>query len=564
MAGDVPNLEERRLSRAALARWAVPAKSFVNQVILFQVLAAAGWVCVAWGIGQGAAGVAAGKPSNLFFVTALAGAALRTVFLRLGDHFSARAGIAMSAAARREIFSALAKSGAALLAGAGSGERTAQIIDRTAKLHRYAAHWLPGQRVAIAAPVVILVAAAAQSWLVAALLALSVAVLPLFIWLTASRTSEAARAQQASLESLAGVFQSVSAHAGLIRAFRSIGREATALRLASEELRARTMGILRIAFLTSAVLDFFASISIAVVAVYVGFKLLGVFPFPTGETVTLAEGLMALILAPEYFAPIRRLSGLHHDRADGVAAASGLASWLNASAGAPAIRRLPKLSGAPRIVFSDVALSYGAGEAAVSGVSFAADAGEIVALSGASGSGKSTCLLALIGRAQLRAGRIEVDGHALRSGDSLADGVAFIRQSPWLIEGSLAENIALANPGASLAQVETAAAAGGVAAFIEKTDEGLDRRLERFGAGLSGGQKQRITIARAVVREAPLWLLDEPTAHLDAESEAAFLGDLRRLAAGRTVLVATHSEAVAAACDRVVQMPSRRRAGARA
>jgi len=563
MAG-VPDMDERKLIRAALTRWAAPAKSFVNQSVLFQIFAAVGWGAFAWGIGQGVAAIAVHQESQAFFLMALAGVAMRTIFLRLGDRCSALAGNAMTATARREIFSALAQSGAGFLSGASPGERTAQIIDRTAKLHLYAGNWLPGVRVAAAAPFVLLIAAAAQSWVAALLLALSVVVLPLFIWLTASRTAEAAQAQQASLETLSGAFQSAAAHAGLIRAFRSINREAAALRQASEELRARTMGILRIAFLTSAVLEFFASISIALVAVYVGFKLLGLFPFPTGEMVTLAEGLTALILAPEYFAPIRRLSGLHHDRADGVAAAAAIAPWLDASARAPAINRLPRLAGPPRIVFSDVALSYGGGETAVSGVSFAAAAGEIVALSGPSGSGKSTCLLALIGRAQLRDGRIEIDGRALQPGDSLADSVAFIRQSPWLLEGTLAENIALANPDASRAQIEAAAAAGGVIEFAMNHADGLDRRLARFGAGLSGGQKQRLGIARAIVRDAPLWLVDEPTAHLDSESEAAFLAALRQLAAGRTVLIATHSEAVIAACDRVVQMPASQREGAAA
>lgn len=554
MNGD-SDLNGRKLARAALQRWAAPAKPFISQTIFVQALAAVGWVGLAWGIGHAVAAIAAGENPNRFLLTAFAGVTLRTILQRLGEASASKAGLAMTAAAREDIFAAIARSGAAVLSGAASGERTAQIIDRTAKLSRYAGSWLPGMRLAAIAPLILLIAAGAQSWVVAFLFVVSVIVLPLFIWLTASRTAEAAQAQQSALDGLSGAFQTASAHAGLIRAFRSIGRETETLRAASEDLRTRTMSILRTAFLTSAVLEFFASISIALVAVYVGFKLLGVFPFPTGETLTLAEGLTALILAPEYFAPIRRLSGLHHDRGDGAAAAGMIAPWLNASAQAPAIKRLPKCTTPPRIRFSDVALAYGDGAVAVCRLSFDAAPGQIVALTGPSGSGKSTCLLALIGRAQLREGRIEVDGRALVSGESIADSTAFLRQAPWLIDGTLADNIALANPNASRAQVEAAASEAGVTDFARKDPEGLDRRLERFGAGLSGGQKQRIALARGILRDAPLWLADEPTAHLDGAGEAEFIATLRRLSSGRTILIATHSEALIAACDQVILMP---------
>ena len=305
----VSDLNGRKLARAALLRWAAPAMRLIRKTILLQTIAAAGWVALAWGIGQAVAAIAEGRDPHGYILTALAGVTLRTILLRLSEDAASKAGLAMTAAARQEIFAAITQSGAGFLSGAASGERTAQIIDRTAKLSRYAGSWLPGMRLAIIAPVILLIAAAMQSWVVALLLVVSVVVLPLFIWLTASRTAEAAQAQQSALDALSGAFQSATAHAGLIRAFRSVGRETTTLRAASEDLRARTMSILRAAFLTSAVLEFFASISIALVAVYVGFKLLGVFPFSTGETLTLAEGLTALILAPEYFAPIRRLSG---------------------------------------------------------------------------------------------------------------------------------------------------------------------------------------------------------------------------------------------------------------
>jgi ATP-binding cassette subfamily C protein CydD len=547
----------RALGRAALSRWTKGAARQVQLAFGVQLLAAAGWIGFAWGVGCAVEAIAQGRSPRLCLLVALASIAGRTGLVWWSEAVAAEAGRASVAAARREILDAVSRFGSGLLGGAGSGGRTSQIVDRTAKLAPYAANWMPGVRLAVAGPLLVLVAVAAQSWLAAALLVVSVLVMPVFLWITLSQTSSAARAQQDALDRLSGAFQARAAHAGLIRAFRSVGRERAAIETAAQDLRVRTMAILRIAFLSTATLEFFSSISIALVAVYVGFKLLGLFPFSTGETVTLAEGLTALILAPEFFAPIRRLSTLHHDRADGVAAAAMLASWLDARSQI-GVTRLAKLDGAPRIRFSDVALSHDDGRVpVVSGVAFEVEPGEIIALAGPSGSGKTTCLLALIGRATVLAGAILVNGKPLRPGESLAEGAAFLRQAPWVSEGTLAENITLARRGARRRDIEAAAEAAGVLDFAHAERGALDQRLERFGSGLSGGQRQRLALARAVLRDAPLWLLDEPTAHLDPDAEAAFLARLPALARGRTVIIATHAEAVMRACDRVVDMPAR-------
>jgi ATP-binding cassette subfamily C protein CydD len=459
----------------------------------------------------------------------------------------------MVGAARGEVLSAAARAGPAMLGGESAGARTSQIVDRTGKLAAYAAGWLPGQQLALIGPLIVLIASATQTWLAAILLLVSVIVLPLFIWLTASETASRARAQQASLDLLSGSFQARAAQAGLIRAFRAVTRETRALELASESLRQRTMAILRVAFLSTAVLEFFASVSIALVAVYVGFKLLGVFPFETGETLTLAEGLTVLILAPEFFAPIRKLSGLHHDRADGVAAAEMLAPWI-AAAEATEIRRLPRLNAAPVIAFEEVALAHAGQRAAVRGVSFTARPGELCALSGVSGSGKSSCLLALLARTRRVEGRILIDARPLEDGASLAESVAYVGQTPWVVEGTVRSNLLLGAPAASEAALEDAARQTGLLNLLTASGRTLDSPLGRFGAGLSGGQRQRLALARALLRDAPILLLDEPTAHLDPDAEAGFLAVLESLARGRTLLIASHSEAVLAACDLVVPL----------
>lgn len=542
-----------RLGKDALKTWAAAASSAHTYTILFQAVATLAWVAIAWGIGHAVSDVSHQKPPLIPVSIAFSGLIVRTVCIWLSERSAAAAGMAITAAARRNIFERISVAGSGLLAGTSAGERTSQIIDRTAKLFGYGARWLPGMRLAILSPVIILVAVASQTWLAAALLLVSVLVLPVFIWLTASETAATARAQQASLDNLSGAFQSRAEQAGLIRAFRAVGRETEALEHASEALRTRTMAILKVAFLSTAVLEFFASISIALVAVYIGFKLLGVFPFQTGETITLAEGMTALVLAPEFFAPIRRLSSLHHDRADGAAAAGMLAPWLAAGTSAPP-RRLERLSQAPEISFRQVALAFDSNGPHLPPISFTAGPSRITALSGPSGSGKTSCLLALLGRAHVRSGTIFVNDVSLAQGDSLADSVAYLRQTPWVTEGTLAENIALARPGATREAILDAARQAGVLAFATPERGGLDQKLARFGVGLSGGQRQRLALARAILRDAPLLLLDEPTAHLDEDAERDFLDLLRNLATGRTILIATHSDTVRAACDQTVDL----------
>lgn len=541
------------LAQQAIKAWAQPAKSALALTVLLQLLAVSAWIAIAWGIGHAVSATSLGKPAGTPLLIALAGLVIRAGCLWGAETYAARTGIAMTAAARKSILDRVAETGARQLYQASSGERTSQIVDRTAKLFGYGARWLPGMRLAVIGPLIILVAVAAQSWLTAVLLLVSVLTLPIFIWLTASETAAVAKAQQASLDTLSGAFQARAAKAGLIRAFRGVGRQTGILAEASETLRQRTMSILRVAFLSTAVMEFFSSISIALVAVYVGFKLLGVFPFETGEIVTLAEGLTALVLAPEFFAPIRRLSTLHHDRADGVAAAEMIAPWLASTANTPA-RRLPRLATAPTLTFENAAISFAGAAPALPAFSLTARPSQITALAGPSGVGKTSCLLALLGMVHLASGEIRVDDTRLQAGDTLAESVAYLRQTPWVMEGSLADNIALARPGAALADIEAAAQKAGVMAFAGPERGGLSQKLARFGDGLSGGQRQRLALARALLRDAPILLMDEPTAHLDEAAERDFLKLLRNLAPGRTILVATHSEAVKSYCDHVVDL----------
>jgi len=543
-----------------LKRWSGAAKAASGQAFLLQMFGLLAWVGIAFGIGYGVDNLSNGKPAGGLLVLAAGCAMVRALAGWLHDGAAARAGLVIVAAARGEIFETLKARGAGMLEGAGAGMRTSQVIDRTGKLAGYAARWVPGQRMALAGPVIVLVAVATQSWLAAALLLVSVLVLPAFIWLTLGEVTAVARAQQTSLDQLSGAFQARAAQAGIIRAFRAVTRETAVLAEVSSDLRGRTMKVLRVAFLSTAVLEFFASISVAMVAVYVGFKLLGVFPFATGETLTLAEGMTILILVPEFFAPIRKLSALHHDRADGTAAAGFLDDWLEAAAARPLPERLPALRAAPEIAFQDVAVAFGNG-ARLEGVNFTARPGEMVALTGPSGAGKTTLLKLLVGQGGVTGGAVRVDGAVLAPGASLAESATWISQTPWMIEGSVADNLRLAAPEAGDADLRAALVAVGLAEAGE-ADALLARQLGRGGSGLSGGQRQRIGLARVILRGSGLLLLDEPTAHLDEAAEEDFIRTLWDISRTRTVILGTHSDNLRAACDHVVDLAAHRQEAA--
>ncbi|ABI78829.1 amino acid ABC transporter, permease/ATP-binding protein CydD, putaive [Hyphomonas neptunium ATCC 15444] len=543
-----------------LKRWRAAARGAAGLALLMQVVGLLAWIAIAFGVGYGVDNLSRGEPVGWALGIAAGAAFVRALAGWAHDGAAARAGVAIVDAGRAEIFAALKLRGAGLLEGADAGTRTSQVIDRTRKLAGYAARWLPGQQMAVIGPVIVLVAVATQSWLATVLLLVSVLVLPGFIWLTLSEVAAVARAQQASLDQLSGAFQVRAAQAGIIRAFRAVTRETAALAEASDALRERTMKVLRVAFLSTAVLEFFASVSVAMVAVYVGFKLLGVFPFETGETLTLAEGLTVLILVPEFFAPIRKLSALHHDRADGTAAAEFLGRWLEGAAARPLPVKLPSLEGALVIEFRNVSVAFGEG-VGLQGVSFTVRPGEMAALAGPSGAGKTTLLKLLLGQGVVTGGEVVVDGIALAPGASLGDSVTWISQTPWMVEGSVAENLQIARADATDAELRAAVIAVGLA---DEAGAGamLARKLGRGGSGLSGGQRQRIGLARVMLRGSGLLLLDEPTAHLDDTSEADFIAILRDICRTRTVLLGTHSDKLKTNCDTVVDVSRSRVEGA--
>ena len=287
-----------------------------------------------------------------------------------------------------------------------------------------------------------------------------------------------------------------------------------------------------------------AALSVALVAVYCGFSLLGLLPFPAPETLTLGRALFVLVLAPEFYLPMRRMAAAYHDKQIGEAAMERL-SRLAPSTDAD-VPGTAKLDHPPRLQFSAVEIDYG--DRRIGPFTLDVPAGKLTVLSGPSGVGKSSLLNALLGLAPVSAGELLIDGTPLMR-TRLQGQISWVGQSTTLLPGTLRDNIRLSRPDASDAAVEGAASQVGLAALIAKRPEGLETPIDSHGSGLSGGERRRIGVARAVLRNAPLWLLDEPTADLDSVSAAELIALVSKVSQGCTVLLVTHDPAVAALAE---------------
>lgn len=415
------------------------------------------------------------------------------------------------------------------------------------------ARFEPARLAAAASPLILIAVVALASPVAAGILLFTLISFILGMALAGVAAAGESRRQFEALARLSGLFLDRVRALPAILAFQAEARMAQDVARAAGELSSRTGKVLRIAFVSSAVIEFFAALSVALVAVYCGFNLLRLLPFPVPETLDLGRAFFALALAPEVYAPLRRLAAAYHDRQAAEAAVPTLSAALAAppteapaSLIAPAVTDLPRTR-PPAIRFEQVTIAYGEAPPVISGFDLDIRPGQIVALTGASGAGKSSLLHALLGLAPVVGGAILVDGEPLSGRACLAGLAAWAGQAPVVLPGTLAENIQVADRGAGRRRIMAAAAGAGL-------HGDLDRPLDERGGGLSGGEIRRLGLARALLKPAPILLLDEPTANLDREAEAALIETLRQAAEGRTTLIATHSAAVAAMADRVVRL----------
>ncbi len=469
--------------------------------------------------------------------------AWRALALFTQETLGQAASLRLRARVRGELLDHLARLGPAWLGARHSASLASQLVEQVEALDGYIARFRPQLVLAVIQPLMVLAAVVWLDWLAALFLLLSAPLIPLFMALVGMGAERLNREQFAAVARLSGHFIDRVRAVTTLQLFGRTRAATAEVHAAADDYRRRSLRTLRLAFLSSAVLEFFASVAIAVVAIYVGFGLLGYVDFGPAPRLTLFSGLLVLLLAPEFFQPLRSLAQHYHDRAAALGAARELAGLFEAEPAAvrgEAPAEAVSQGGLMELAAATVAHP---GRGRVLGpLDLRLAPGEVMTVTGPSGAGKSTLL-------QLLAGFVGPGEGSRRSGTGVR--IAWMDQRPLLIQGSLADNLRLAAPAADDAALNRALARAGLGELLADLPAGLDTPLGERGAGLSGGQAQRLALARVFLSDASLVLLDEPTASLDADTQARVAEALAALAGeGRCLVIATHQPALMALADR--------------
>jgi thiol reductant ABC exporter CydD subunit len=417
-------------------------------------------------------------------------------------------------------------------------------------LDGYFGKYLPQLLLAVIVPVAIVLVVLGTDWISALIIAVTIPLIPLFMYLVGASTGVRMRRQAKLLQTLAGHFLELVAGLPTLKVFGRAKAQIAAVGDVTDRYRSATMSTLKVAFLSSLILELLATYSVALVAVAVGLRLLG-------GHLSLATALFILILAPEAYLPLRLLGTNYHASAEGMKAAHDVFAVLERPVTPRGSRTsVPDPSRAPirvdrlEVTYPDRVLP------ALSRVSLEVAPGEVLAVVGPSGSGKSTLLNVLVGLAPPWSGSVRVGPVNLADVDpeTWRSQVAWVPQRPYLFARSIADNVRLGRAEATDEQVWTAISRAGLEALVRGLPDGIETVLGHDGAGLSTGERQRVALARAFVRDAPLLLLDEPTANLDGQTEESVLSAVQELTIGRTVVIAAHRPSLLALADRVFDL----------
>jgi len=477
----------------------------------------------------------------------------RAVVTWVAEAVAYRSAAAVRSQLRRAFVGHAADLGPAWLSQQPRGELAVLATRGLDALDGYFARYLPQLVLACAVPIIVGARIVAADRTSGVIVACTLPLIPVFMILIGLGTRAQMDRQWRAISRLGHHFVDVVAGLPTLKVFGRALAQVSTVRNVSEDLRRATVRSLRLAFLSSLVLELIASLSVAVVAVAIGLSLVG-------GGVSLRTALIVLVLAPEVYLPLRRVGAAYHASVEGVSAAAQALDVLDVVADSPASGAAPDPSRAT-LRIDGVRVSYeGRTEPALYDVTLEVAPGEIVAVIGPSGCGKSTLISALLGFVRVDSGQILVGDVNVADVDPRAwrRQLAWVGQHPHMLTASIADNIRLGRADATDEQIRDAARRAEAVEFIDALPDGFDTLLGEHGVGLSVGQRQRVAIARAFLRDAPLLLLDEPTAALDTESEAAIVRSLTSLMAGRSVLLTSHRPALFTHADRVIALRSTR------
>ena len=481
---------------------------------------------------------------------------VRALCQGLQTRFAARASEQVRSQAREQLRRHWQTQGPLALADASAASLTREWLDHVEALHGYFARFLPQMTLSVVVPLLILALVFWLDWLAGIFLLLSAPLIPLFMALVGMGAEKVNQQHFEVVSRLSGQFLDKVRGLTTLQLFGQTDSARETLHKRSDQYRRVTMKTLKVAFLSSAVLEFFSSVAIAVIAIYVGFGLLGYIEYGPSDELTLFSGLLVLLLAPEFFQPLRTLSQYYHDRASAMGAAAEILTRLNEAGETPTAtdRRLGRTS-KNMLDLQGVSVRYGDKDTrpVLEQIDLTLSRGYSVALTGPTGSGKSSLLHLMAGFLAPDSGVVRVFGEAPG-----ARPFGWLGQKGFWIQGTWADNLRLTTPDASDEAIKQALHQVGLDDLVASREQGINSPLSESGQGLSGGQARRLSLARIFLADYDLILLDEPTAGLDANSEQQIINALKALhAQGKTLVFSTHHSALLSLADRVLVVENR-------
>ncbi|PME11553.1 thiol reductant ABC exporter subunit CydD [Vibrio cyclitrophicus] len=456
---------------------------------------------------------------------------------------------------RQLILDKLRELGPAYIKGKPAGTWATLLLEQVEDMQDFFSRYLPQMSLSVMIPFIILVVVFPVNWAAGLIFLLTAPLVPMFMALVGMKAADANRKNFKALQRLSGHFYDRLQSMTTIRLFDRTNAETEVLKGASEVFRTRTMDVLKIAFLSSAVLEFFTSISIAMTAVYFGFTYIGELNFGHyGVGITLFAGLFILILAPEFYQPLRDLGTFYHAKQQAVGAAESIVEFLETD-----ITKVKsgdtQLDQAQGINIEAQALKVLSPEGVqlVGPISFALNTRQSTALVGPSGAGKTSLINAILGFMPYE-GSLKINGIELRDLDlaSWRKTISWVGQNPLLLHGTIRDNVTLGKIDITDQIVENALEQSFANEFV--SEHGLDYMISDRSGGLSVGQSQRLALARAMIQDGQFWLLDEPTASLDTRSEQLVMKGINSNIESRTALLVTHQLAPLKSVDNILVM----------
>lgn len=480
---------------------------------------------------------------------------LRSILIRAQEHYSQLASLHAREFLREQVLSGWRQTSALIHSQRSPGAAASQLIEDIESMDGYFARFWPQQLLAVLTPLLILIVVFYYNWLAALFLLVAAPLIPLFMMLIGWGAEAVNQRFFYQRQRLAGHFLDRVKHLTTLKLFAAENEALTEVEERSQDYRQVVMKTLKLAFLSSAVLEFFTSVAIASIAIYIGFALFGSITWGPAADITLFSGLFILLLAPEFFQPLRNLSQFYHDRAAAMAAASHIAKHLPDDATkSPAedVFELTADDSSSMLIATDLCIGYQPGDVLQDPINLRLSNGQCLVINGPSGCGKTTLLHTLAGYLPPLSGKVVLNNQPMGK-----EAIRYLPQKPWIINGSWADNLAVLAPDATEKEMHKVLSQLGFESLILYRNKGLDSQLNEHGEGLSGGQLQRLALARVLLSPAPLVLLDEPTASLDAESRQYVLAALAALKPQCILVISSHDADVLALADHQLQFARR-------